>query len=646
MRKPTLVFLILVLCMTVRAQQKVIDSLRKQIATAKDDTTRIMSMNKLGQAYVYSKPDSALQLEQRALQLSRSNKFPKGEEAALNLIGQVYDVTGNYPKALSNCLESLKIGGDIHDLRGMEVTLHNVSNIYGDMGDQKQSINYSLKGKGIAERAHIERSITVCQLNTGDSYEQLNMLDSALFYTRDAYLRAQKQMDRRLTAIASNNLGNDYLKMRQLDTALHYYRNAIPLEKATKMLIGFCETTLGIAKIYRAKGQADSSLYYARQSIAEGWRGGFTVKVLAASQFLSEYFEKQGMMDSAFRYQKVQIAAKDSLFSQEKTSAFQNLSFAERQRQQDIQEQKAAYRATIRYYLLIAVIVFLVIMAIVFWRNNKQNKKARTQIQHTLDELKITQNQLVQSAKMASLGELTAGIAHEIQNPLNFVNNFSEVNTELIEEMQDEISRGNYAEVKVISEDLKVNQQKISQHGKRADFIVKGMLEHSRTSTGERQVTNINVLADEFLKLSYHGLRAKDKSFNAELVTNFDPSLPKLNVVQQDIGRVLINLFGNAFYAVNQKAKTTDNGYKPIVEVSTVQQNGSILISVKDNGNGIPDAIKDKIMQPFFTTKPTGEGTGLGLSLSYDIVVKGHGGKIDVESKEGEGSEFTVTLPI
>ncbi len=270
----------------------------------------------------------------------------------------------------------------------------------------------------------------------------------------------------------------------------------------------------------------------------------------------------------------------------------------------------------------------------------------RDNLAHTLGELQTTQSQLVQREKMASLGELTAGIAHEIQNPLNFVNNFSEINTELIDELQEEIDKGAYEEAKALAVDIRENEQKIKQHGKRADFIVKGMLQHSRISTGEKQLTNINVLADEFFKLSYHGLRAKDKNFNAELVTNFDPDLPPVNIVQQDIGRVLLNLFNNAFYAVAQKAKTADPGYKPTVEVTTfVSPSGSWGASVRDNGNGIPEAIKDKIMQPFFTTKPTGEGTGLGLSLSYDIVVKGHGGTINIESKEGEGSAFTITLP-
>jgi signal transduction histidine kinase len=273
-----------------------------------------------------------------------------------------------------------------------------------------------------------------------------------------------------------------------------------------------------------------------------------------------------------------------------------------------------------------------------------QTEKRRAE--DALTELKSTQTQLVQREKMASLGELTAGIAHEIQNPLNFVNNFSEVSKELMAELIEELDKGDTEEVKAITQDVIENLAKINHHGRRADSIVKGMLEHSRVGTGQKEPTDLNTLADEFLKLSYHGLRAKDKSFNAELVMHYDAALPKANVVQQDMGRVMLNLFNNAFYAVNQKSKATVNGYKPEVTINTSSTNGQIIISVKDNGVGIPDAIKEKILQPFFTTKPTGEGTGLGLSLSYDILVKGHNGTLDIVSKEGEGSEFIVKLPI
>ncbi len=283
---------------------------------------------------------------------------------------------------------------------------------------------------------------------------------------------------------------------------------------------------------------------------------------------------------------------------------------------------------------------------------NRANEIAHAkEIEKAYTELKTTQAQLIQSEKMASLGELTAGIAHEIQNPLNFVNNFSEVNAELIEEMKQEIEKGNMEEVKAIANDIAGNEQKITQHGKRADAIVKGMLQHSRSSTGIKEPANINALADEYLRLAYHGLRAKDKSFNASMKTDFDESIGNINIIPQDIGRVILNLITNAFYAVTEKKLQQPLGYEPTVSVSTkrslsAEGRGEVRIIVKDNGNGIPDSVLDKIYQPFFTTKPSGQGTGLGLSMSYEIITKAHGGELKVDSKEGEGAEFTIILPV
>ncbi len=268
------------------------------------------------------------------------------------------------------------------------------------------------------------------------------------------------------------------------------------------------------------------------------------------------------------------------------------------------------------------------------------------ELQASLHHLQSAQAQLIQSEKMASLGELTAGIAHEIQNPLNFVNNFSEVSIELLQELKEEAEAGNKEDVLGIADDLTQNLEKISNHGKRADGIVKAMLQHSRATSGQKEPTDINTLTAEYLRLAYHGLRAKDKNFNADLITHFDESIPLIDVISQEIGRVLLNLFNNAFYAVQQKAKNMGEDYKPSIEVVTLKKANALEILIKDNGEGIADAIKDKIMQPFFTTKPTGQGTGLGLSLSYDIIVKGHGGNIVVQSKKGEGATFIITLPV
>src|SRR5439155_22993902 len=292
-------------------------------------------------------------------------------------------------------------------------------------------------------------------------------------------------------------------------------------------------------------------------------------------------------------------------FNQQKLIQIQSMTFKEQLRQQEIQKEQQQYQTRIRTYMLIGGLAVLLLVAGILYRNNIQKQRAKTKIEQAYNELKSTQAQLVQREKMASLGELTAGIAHEIQNPLNFVNNFSEVNTELIDEMQEALQSGNTEEAFSISNDLKDNEQKIIHHGKRADAIVKGMLQHSRVSTGQKELTDINALADEYLRLSYHGMRAKDKAFNVTLKTDFDSTIEKINIVPQDIGRVLLNLFNNAFYAIHQKQNLSGlNHYEPLVSVCTKKVDSKIEIHVRDNGVGISQKIVDKIFQPFFTTKP------------------------------------------
>ena len=366
---------------------------------------------------------------------------------------------------------------------------------------------------------------------------------------------------------------------------------------------------------------------------------------------LSEYHKAAGNNDSAVKYQSLIIKINDSLFNSKQAQQFQNIDFDEQQRQHQIEAAKSAYRNKLRTEVLIAGLIIFLFLAVILLRNNRHRKKAnallsrqKKELQSALATLKATQKQLIQSEKMASLGELTAGIAHEIQNPLNFVNNFSEVNTELLEEMKQEIDKGNFQQAKAIADDIIENEEKIIHHGKRADAIVKGMLQHSRSGSGQKELTDINTLADECLRLSYHGMRAKDKSFNVEIKTDFDNSIGAINIIPQDIGRVLLNLFTNAFYAVTEKKKQVGDGYEPIISVSTKKLTDKIELRVRDNGNGIPQKVLDKIFQPFFTTKPTGQGTGLGLSLSYDII-KAHSGELKAETKENEGAEFIIQLP-
>jgi signal transduction histidine kinase len=370
--------------------------------------------------------------------------------------------------------------------------------------------------------------------------------------------------------------------------------------------------------------------------------------VLKDYKLLADLYEKTSENAKAKEIYKSYISLQDSMLADQ--SKYSTISF---ETEQQINRNEIAIStlqnenklsAVSRNFTIGIAALLLVLAGSVYYRF-RSKKKANLILQKTLADLKSTQSQLIQSEKMASLGELTAGIAHEIQNPLNFVNNFSEVSNELIDEMKDELDKGDVNEAKLIAKDIKQNLEKITHHGKRADAIVKGMLQHSRQSSSKKEPTDINPLCDEYLRLSYHGLRAKDKEFNATMKTNFDESISNINIIPQDIGRLLLNLYNNAFYAVNEKKNQQAGNYEPTVVVSTKKNDNKILISVKDNGNGIPQKVIDKIFQPFFTTKPTGQGTGLGLSLSYDII-KAHGGEIKVITNEGQGSEFIIYLPV
>jgi signal transduction histidine kinase len=424
------------------------------------------------------------------------------------------------------------------------------------------------------------------------------------------------------------------------------------------------ETELGMARVYAGKGRLDSAIHYGRLSL----RGFQSLQrpepEMRAASFLTETFSQLQQTDSAFKYQTMTLQLKDSLFNQEKTRQVYNIGFDETLRQQQIEQEKREvqqqYKNKVRIYGLLAGLLVLSIIAGILYRNNRQKQKSNVLLQQqqaeteqqklkaeqALEKLQTTQAQLIQKEKMASLGELTAGIAHEIQNPLNFVNNFSAVNKELLSEMKEEMEKGNYSDALDLATSVEENEEKIGYHGKRADAIVKGMLQHSRGTTGEKESTNLNQLVEEHLRLAYHGYRAKDQSFNADVSTDYDPQVDQINLVPQEIGRVLLNLFSNAFYAVGEKKKQLNGTFEPVVSVSTKKEGNNIIIVVKDNGTGMSPKVAEKVFQPFFTTKPTGEGTGLGLSLSYDIITKGHGGQLQVESIEGEESEFVILLPI
>lgn len=433
------------------------------------------------------------------------------------------------------------------------------------------------------------------------------------------------------------------VELQNEEMAFQYLRksiNQLSKGKSYKDLTGACSS---ISLLFDSTGDTDSAVYYANKAVLLGREYSFNKELAEAYFALSQAYEKADPAEALKNY-KLATEVRNIIYNQDKQKQITSFKFQEIIRQNEIKAAQRDAENSIKLNTLLGSTVTLVVIAFLLFINSRNRQKAKQKIETAYDQLKSTQSQLIQSEKMASLGELTAGIAHEIQNPLNFVNNFSELSVELIDEMNEELDKGSIQEAKAIGGDLKDNLSKINHHGKRAEGIVKGMLEHSKTSSGVKEPTDINALCDEYLRLAYHGLRAKDKSFNSKFETNFDESIGKVNVVPQDLGRVILNLITNAFYAVNERA-TQKEAYQPQVAVSTKWVGESVIIKVKDNGNGIPENIKEKIFQPFFTTKPTGKGTGLGLSLSYDIV-KAHGGELSVETEDGQGSKFIISLPI
>jgi two-component system NtrC family sensor kinase len=628
-----------------------VDSLLALIKTEKDPVKRYGLVWDIYNTGAEGQPLYFLEVGKELYRIAQQNNDKIAEASAWSVYGQAYRLTGNYIKAVECHYKAIGIAEKIDNFSVRAYAINQLGHIYKDHEEFTKALELYRTAKMYADKGMNVVAQSAPLMNLGIVELALGKPDSALFFSKASLELQHASNISRYDWLNYATMAGACSQTNRTDEAQQYYALAVQAARSSKNERNIIITLTGLVTHFQQRAQVDSFLYYAR--MACNVVDGTVYEYLRAkpAKMLSDYYENINA-DSAIRYLKMYRAANETMNSTQVSQQIQMLSFEDEQRKAEIARAQKAYAQ--KLWIGILVVGILVLSAFLFFlfRNNRQKQRTNQQllaqkkeIEETLARLKETQSLLVQSEKMASLGELTAGIAHEIQNPLNFVNNFAEVSAELIDEMKESLAEGNPQLAATIADDIKANLEKINHHGKRADSIVKGMLQHSRSSSGQKELADINALCDEYLRLAYHGLRAKDKSFNAGMQTDFDASIPKINVVPQDLGRVVLNLITNAFYAVNERRQSAPPGYEPMVTVATKRENDSLLISVKDNGMGIPAAIREKIFQPFFTTKPAGKGTGLGLSMSYDIVTKGHGGELLVESAEGTYTKFTIILP-
>ncbi|MBN3521017.1 tetratricopeptide repeat protein [Algoriphagus lutimaris] len=689
------------------AQTNRIDSLIQSIGKLEEDSVKVSGYIDLGREYFDSDLSRTIFYMDSAIQLGEKVNYKKGLADAYNLKGRAYAQQGNFQEAILTFQEALKFYQEIGDQTGEANILSNQGSIYFRLGNSTKALELHFQSLNISERLDNKLRIGTSLNNIGTVYSKNNstIQEALTYFKRSLQVFEEINLETGM-AIAAMNIGEVYFLDLNYDSATFYHQKALKLCDGTidatfpltqlgeissqlgnfQDAYGYHQRALDISEKLDAKFELTQSLIgLAKTQIKQqDYRAAISsferaktlgIEIDAKNELVDIYenlanTEAQiGNYKAAYENEINAKSVKEEIAKSSTEKKIQQLQFefeldkkeAEIELLQKDTELKNAevFNQRVIIFASLGGLAMFVIISISLFRNNLSKQKAnrllqiqkeeiriqRENVVSAYDKLKSTQAQLIQSEKMASLGELTAGIAHEIQNPLNFVNNFSEVSEEMVDEMKEELEKGDYDEAKSIGEEIKQNLSRIRLHGKRADSIVKGMLEHSRSNAREKVPTDLNLLANEFLRLSYHGIRAKDKAFNADFELEVDDQLPKVTVVPQDIGRVILNMVNNAFYTVNEKSKTGIPDYQPMVRVKTKKTKNGIELSIQDNGSGIPDAIKDKVFQPFFTTKPTGSGTGLGLSLSYDII-KAHNGELKVESKEGEGTEFIISLPL
>jgi two-component system NtrC family sensor kinase len=673
------------------------------------DTAYLNKANELGFILAESSPDSAFVFLENQLQLCRDANYKKGEAVALKIYGnamqnkgdfrgsiEYYDDAlviaegmsdqslvpgilnniglvnynlGKYAEALSNFYDAIKGADQTNDANVKAAALNNVALIYFEQDKLEEAKEKYLEMLAIYQAIDNPGRVILAYNNIGDVELKQNKPTEALKNLKIGHQSALELNSPEFIEMTSRTLADIYTALDSLEMAEGLYRQSIAMSRDNGYGVPYAHSLIGLANLFYKKGELREASSFAKEGLTQAETMGQPMQMRNANELLAKIYEDEGNFAEALEsFQRFKFY-NDSINTSHSQRLTATLEAEYEFSKKALEYEKADLRQRWIIFSAFAGLIAFLIILFVGYRNKKHLDKAyhflqektseiaskNAALEATLKQLKAAQVQLIQAEKMASLGELTAGIAHEIQNPLNFVTNFSELSTEMIQEIQQERAKNQEDQdqelLDEILSDIQINLNKINHHGKRADSIVKGMLEHSRSSTGEKVPTDIKALINECLRLSFHGLRAKDKSFSADFTADLESGIPRVELVPQDVSRLLLNLFNNAFYACsNPDFRKTKPELKPLVKVTATITGDSyssprLKITVTDNGPGIPTTIIDKIFQPFFTTKPTGVGTGLGLSLSYDIV-KAHGGELQVKSVPGEFTTFTIFLPV